>query len=148
MYTSEGDAKSQEIFNSLFDVLGITDGISGVYAPPSPEPGQYVVDSTKLPEHVLRFLEEEAESLGLRVVLPSRRGSYLKGRAYLAPADLEALKAHHAREKEHSAQMGAVLSNLVARLEGHGAEKDDRVGDVFEERGGRWVPKHRPEDSE
>lgn len=36
-----------------------------------------------------------------------------------------------------SAQMGAMLSNLVARLEEHGAEKDDRVGDVFEERGGR-----------
>lgn len=121
-------------------------GDHGDNCSPSPEPGQYVVDPTKLPEHVLRFLEEEAESIGLRVTLPSRWGPYLKGRAYLEPADLEALEAHLAHEEEHSLQMGAMLSNLVARLEEHGAEKDDRVGDVLEERGGKWVPKHRPEE--
>jgi transcriptional regulator with XRE-family HTH domain len=148
-YTSAGDAEDQEVINSLFAALGIEGGIAGVHAPPAPEPGQYVVDPAKLPEDMLRFLVENAEEVGVRVSLPSRWGAYLKAHAFLEPADLEALEAHYAGEAEHSARMGAMLSNIVARLEEHGGQGGDKVGDVLEGRGGKLVPRRQPpEDQE
>jgi transcriptional regulator with XRE-family HTH domain len=147
-YTRSGDAEKQDVLGSLLDVLNITGGIVGVHAPPSPEPGQYVVDPTKLPEHVLRFFNEHAEEIGLRMALPSRWGPYLKEHEHLEPADLEALEAHHAREMEHNRRMGDMLANFVARMSEHGAKDGDKMGDVFEERDGKLVPRPRPEDQE
>ncbi|MDP9484719.1 MAG: helix-turn-helix transcriptional regulator [Actinomycetota bacterium] len=147
-YTSSGDAEKQDVLGSLVDVLDITGGIVGVHAPPSPQPGRYVVDPTKLPEHVLRFLNEHAEEIDLRMTLPSRWGPYLKEHEHLVPANLKALEAHHAREVEHNRRIGNMFANLVARMSEHGAKDADKIGDVFEERDGKLVPRRRPEDQE
>jgi len=46
-YTSQGDARSQEIFNDLFDVLGIKEGLNSVHAPPhKPTKGKWVEGGT------------------------------------------------------------------------------------------------------
>ena len=147
-YTREGDVENQAVIGALFDVLKIEGGMDGVHAPSSPTPGQYVVNPAKLPEDVLRYLHEHAEEVGLRLALPSRWGPYLKEYEHLEPADFEAILAHGAREMEHSQRMSDFLSNVVARMGEHSMGDADKIGDVFEERDGRLVPKHRPEDQE
>lgn len=96
---------------------------------------------------MIGFLHEHAEEVGLRMALPSRWGPYLKEYERLEPVDLEALEAHHTWETEHNRRMEIMLANFVAWMSEHGANDTDKIGDVFEERGGKLVPRY-PEDQE
>ncbi len=150
--TIEGDAFANAVIGPISEALG-ADIIRLPDVPLDARPGALVLDLVALYEldgSVADFLIEHAEEIGLRLAVPNRWDVGLKSYADVGKADFEAIVAQIEREATHGLAMVERLEDNLALLTEHAEHEGQMMGDVLEERGGRWAPKRQgsPEEAE
>jgi transcriptional regulator with XRE-family HTH domain len=148
--TIEGDVFARRVIGPILDALDAHDGIAIASVPMDVTPGHWVLDFaalSDLDDSIADFLVEHAGEIALRVAVPNRWGIGLKRFADVDGADAQAIVDYNRRQIRHSMRMVARLENNRALLQEHATDETQKMGEVFDERGGRWVPKP-PQDPE
>jgi transcriptional regulator with XRE-family HTH domain len=149
--TMEDDAFLDSVIGPIMEVLGLKEGVSLTEVPSKVKPGNIVFDAAalwELDESVARFVMEHAEEIDLRCAIPNRWDVGLKRDEDVTEADSREIKEYCDREAAYAMAMGEEHKNIVALLEEHATDKNQKTGDVLEERSGRWVPKKRQGEGE
>ncbi len=145
------DDFTDEVLGSIMEALDLEEGISFNDAPIEANPGDMVLDPSrlaKLDPGILEFLQSHAEELNLRVAVPNQWDVALKPYADIRGEDLKAMSEWRREEAAYAAEMGRQYMNMAALMEEHSTDSSAKTGDVLEFRDGRWVPKRRAEEDE
>jgi hypothetical protein len=145
----KGDEFIETYLLRASELLGPMDRVISPDAPREPDAGSLVISlPAKLDHDVMQYLKEHADELGLRVAVPNRFDKALKPYTELTDADRKSIEDEYGADQEHNEQRLTMLRDLGAMLGEHGASEADMVDEVFEERGGKLIPKRRDADSD
>jgi transcriptional regulator with XRE-family HTH domain len=142
--TIEGDRFANTVVAALMKALDAHGGIAIGSVPANAMPGHLVLDLmalARLDEDVADFLTRHAEEIHLRMAVPTCWGIGLKNYEDVSEADYQAIVNHNQRQLLHAEAMADRVRGYIALLEEHATDGKLTMGEVFEKRGGRWVPK-------
>lgn len=143
----KGDQFIETYLPRAEELLGPMDRVVSPDAPREPDAGSLVISFPwKLDDTVMDYLQEHADELYLRVAVPNRFDAALIPYTKLTDDDRKSIEDEFRADQKHNAERLKMLDDVASRMDEHGAREEDTVGDVFEERGGKLIPKRQDAD--
>jgi transcriptional regulator with XRE-family HTH domain len=134
----QSDIFSNAVIGPMMEILGAGHkGLISTDAPPSPRPGDLVLNPAALEDlapEFFEFLLSHADELDLQMAVPNRYDTHLKPYAGCGPEDLEAIGAWMATQIEHNEREAAKMARLLEFHQSQLTDKDEglTLGEAYE----------------